>query len=82
MLVSFVIKFIRQGQKQLRNGEGCRAIHVCFWLSLIKLVSKTHILFFLSKMIRGFKGIIKEPQTDEKQTCFCSNLLTSSCVMT
>ena len=45
-------------------------------------VKDTYILFFLSKMIRGFKGIIKEPQTNEKQTCFCSNLLTSSCVMT
>ena len=29
MLVSFDIKFIRQGQKQRRNGETCRVSRTC-----------------------------------------------------
>ena len=35
----FDIKFIRQDQKQHRNGEACRASPVCFWSSLINLIS-------------------------------------------
>ena len=40
MLVSFDIKFIRQDQKQLRNGEACRASLMFFWSSLINLISE------------------------------------------
>ena len=40
MLVSFDIKFIRQDQKQHRNGEAFRASLTCFWSSLINLISK------------------------------------------
>ena len=40
MLVSFDIKFIRRDQKQPRNGEACFAIPMCFWTSLINLISK------------------------------------------
>ena len=41
MLMSFDIKFIRRDQKQHSNGEACRASLMCFWSSLINLISKT-----------------------------------------
>ena len=40
MLVSFDMKFIRQVQKQHRNGEAWRASLICIWLSLINLITK------------------------------------------
>ena len=41
ILVSFDIKFdIRQGHKQDRNGQACRACLTCFWSSMINLISK------------------------------------------
>ena len=73
MLVSFNIKFIRQDQKQHRNGEACRASLMCFWLSLIKLVSKeSDVVFYLSCIISRFNGE-KAVKQMEKQTQFCSN---------
>ena len=45
MLVSFDIKFIRQDQKQRRNGEACQATPACFWPSLINLIDNTLTLF-------------------------------------
>ena len=36
----FHSKFIRKDQKQRRNGEACQASLICFWSSLINLLSK------------------------------------------
>ena len=57
MLVSFGIRFIRQDQKQRRNGEACRAKPTCFWSSLINLISiDTYVVFYLSCIISRFNG--------------------------
>ena len=75
MLVSFDIKFIRQDQKQRRNGEACRASPTCFWSSLINLILKdTFTVFYLSCIINSLNG--KKPATKEKKRQICSNLLT------
>ena len=47
MLVSFNIKFIKQDQKQRRNGEACRASPTCFWSSLRNFDIKRHFHSFL-----------------------------------
>ena len=76
MLVSFDIKFIRQDQKQYRNGEACRASLTCFWSSLINLISKdTYIFFYLSFIISRFNG--ETTAKERKAGAVCSNLLTS-----
>ena len=57
MSVSFNILFIRQDQKQRRNGEPCGASPMCFWSSLINLISKdTDMDFYLSCIISRFNG--------------------------
>ena len=58
MLVSFDIKFIRRDQKQRRNGQACRASPMCFWVSLINLVSEkdTYMVYYLSCIICRFHG--------------------------
>ena len=44
-------KFIRLDQKQHRNGDACRASPMCFWLSLIRLISKDTFMVFYSSSI-------------------------------
>ena len=67
MLVSFDSKFIRQDQKQRRNGEACRASPTCFWLSLIYLISKgTFVVFCLSCIISRLNGKKKNSQNKWK----------------
>ena len=78
MLVFFDIDFIRRDQNERRNGEACRASPTCFWSSLINLISKhTYVSFYLSCIIIRFNGEKKNSERNEKQTQFCSNLLTS-----
>ena len=49
MLISFDIKFLRQDQRQYRNGEACHTSPVCFWSSLINFISKySNMVFYLS----------------------------------
>ena len=52
MLVSFDIKFIKQDEKQCRNGEACQCSPTSFWSSLRDLISKdTNVVFNLSCII-------------------------------
>ena len=71
MLMSFDFKFIRQDQKQRRNGEACQA---SFWSGMIDLILKdTEIVFFLSFIISRFLGMKNIKETKSKcffvQTC-------------
>ena len=57
MLVSFDTQFIRQNQKQRRNGEACRASPTYFWSSLMNLISKdSYVVFYLSCIINRLNG--------------------------
>ena len=57
MLVSFDIKFIRQDQKQHMNGEACQTSPMCFWSSLINLISKdTYVVFYLLWIFSRFNA--------------------------
>ena len=85
MLVSFDIKFIRRDKKQRKTGEACRASPTCFWSSLINLISKTYVVFYLSCFISRFNGEMrtkqmkkkKKKKKTKKKTQYYSNLLTS-----
>ena len=63
MFVSFDNKFIRQDQKQRRNGEAFRASLTCFWSSQINLILKDiYVIFYLSCIIRRYNGKKKARQ--------------------
>lgn len=42
------MKFIKQDNKQGRNGEACQANPTYFWPSLVNFISKdTYVVFYL-----------------------------------
>ena len=51
---------------------------MCFWSSLINLMSKdANMIFYFSRWIIIRKGVKSVKEMNEKQTEFCSELLTS-----
>ena len=71
MLVSFDIKFIRQDQKQCRNGEACRASPTCFWSSLINLTAKdTYVVFCLSRLLADLMAKRQQTQCKAEAVLF------------
>ena len=57
MLVPFDIKFIRQDQKQHRNGEASLAIPTLFLVEPDKLdIKGTYLVFYLYCIISRFNG--------------------------
>ena len=69
MLVSFDTKFIRQDQKQSRNGEACGANPTCFWSSLINVMPKdTYVVFYLSSIISSFYSVKTAKQMKKTDT--------------
>lgn len=75
-LMSFDIKYIRQDNKQCRNGKACRDGRMCSWSSLINFISKdTYVVLYLSCIVSIFNG--EKTAKEMKSRQFCSNLLTS-----